>query len=517
MLTKTRTLPWEIHGNSLGGIALAIWWFYVNISSVEWLFTSLNDTSLFNLVLITLVVVGLGILGFWQRQQLSFSPIPQWNRLPVRLILGTGVGGIVLRWSVDIPHLSVILFLIGTYGLLGLFINPKIWRSGLAVAVLFSVVFPFSLPVSVGVGFPIRVMTAYAVEHLLTNWGLPATSSHDIILLEGKVAYVDLPCSGLKSLWTGTLFLLAATWLENRLINWRWLGILLIHILLLIGANIGRVTVLVLINNVLKQPEVAHIVHFPMGIVGFSTACLISWWLLRGVERNEESFGGLNWSRFRSRQGVLDKDRWLLAKVAQKADREVIQELNWVRKTGVILFLTGLVLIPQPLPSQSQVLDVKGLNLPGIIQSQDLPLTEFESNFFDGYKDTQAVKKKFKIGDLSGSLLLVSTTSWQAHHAPELCLIGNGLEVDEMTKKRLAKDVNGRWLSLNNNRASATYWFQSPHRTTDEFLDRFWSDVTRQEKSWTLVSVLFDRSISSDAPEVKTLVDDLHQSLIALQ
>jgi exosortase O len=501
MLTKTRTIPSEVPKNTIAGIAIAIWWFYVNISSVEWLFTSLQDASLFNLILLTVVISGLGILGFWHRHQLNISLVPQWYRLPVGLMLGSGISALILRWSLDIPQLSVVLFLIGTYGLLGLFINPQIWRSGLAVAVLFAVVFPFSLEISVGVGLPLRVMTAYLVEHLLTNWGLPATSSHDIILLEGKIAYVDLPCSGLKSLWTGTLFLLAATWLENRRINLRWFGVLSIHILLLIAANIARVTVLVLINNVLKQPELAHIVHFPLGIVGFSTACLMSWWLLRGVERNED-----NWRSFFSRRGTN----------VQRENTKVFQGINKWQKVGIGLLLTGLVLIPKPPDTYSQVLAVKEFSLPQVIEIQDLPLTQFETQFFNNHDDTQAVKKRFKAGNISGSLLLVSTTSWQAHHSPELCLTGNGLEVDTMTRKQLTKDVSGRWLSLNHNQANAVYWFQSPSRTTDEFLDRFWSDITRQEKSWTLASVLFDRPFNSDSSEVKALVDNIYQGIVDL-
>jgi exosortase O len=503
MLTRTKTIPREIPKHTITGIAIAIWWFYLNIYAIEWLFNSLQDTSLFNWVLLATVTVGLGILGFWHRHQLSFSPIPQWYRLPMGLMIGTGIGALALHWLLDIPHLSVILFLIGSYGLVGLFINSTIWRSGLAVAILFAAVFPFSLQISVGVGFPLRVMTAYLVEHLLTNWGLPATSSHDIILLERKIAYVDLPCSGLKSLWTGTLFLLAATWLENRRINWHWFGVLLIHILFLIGANIGRVTLLVLINNVLRQPDLAHILHFPIGIVGFSSACLISWWLLRGVERHED----VHWRRFFSRRGTK----------AQREDKKVFQGLYKWQKVGIILLLIGLVLIPQPPINSTQVLAIQNLSLPKIIQTQNLDLTEFETSFFDSYADSKVVKKRFELGDVSGSLLLVSTTSWQAHHAPELCLTGNGLEVDEMTKKQLTKKVKGRWLSINHNQANAAYWFQSSSRTTDEFLDRFWSDVSRQEKSWTLVSVLFDRSVSSDASEVQTLVNDLHQGIIALQ
>ena len=44
-----------------------------------------------------------------------------------------------------------------------------------------------------------------------------------IIVLENGVAQVDVPCSGLKSLGTGTLFLLAATSMEDRKLGGRWL------------------------------------------------------------------------------------------------------------------------------------------------------------------------------------------------------------------------------------------------------------------------------------------------------
>jgi exosortase O len=511
MLTKTQTtnIPWQISKGSLGGIGLAIWWFYLNIFAMEWLFVSLQKASLFNLVLFSAVIGGLGILGFYQRHQLSFSLTPQWERSPVCLLLGSGIGALALRWLLDIPQLSIIVFLIGTYGLFGLFINSKVWRSGLVVAILFACIFPFSLEMSVGVGLPIRVMTAYAVEHLLTNWGLPATSSHDIILLEGRVAYVDLPCSGLKSLWTGTLFLLAATWLENRKINLRWFGVLLVHIALLIAANIGRVMMLVLINNVLKQPELAQIVHFPLGIVGFSSACFISWCLLQRLDKNSHNFEGWNFRKIFSRKvpSVREKQRLITSVPTQN---------NYLTKVAVGLCLVGLVLIPQPSEVSENVVKLDRLSLPSAIQTQTLPLTGIENQFFANHPQTIARKQRFKVGNLSGSFLLVSTNSWQSHHAPELCLTGNGVRVDEMTKKQLTADVTGRWLSLNSDRANAAYWFQSPHRTTDEFLDRLWSDITRQEKSWTLVSVLFDNPVQSDTPEVKTLVNDLHQSLVSL-
>ncbi len=107
-------------------------------------------------------------------------------------------------------------------------------------------------------------------------------------MLENSIAQIDLPCSGLKSLWTGTLFLLAATWLENRLLRFRWLLVCLTNILLLIAANTGRILLLVLISNVCDRPDLGHILHVPLGLVGFITAGLVSWLLLQTVPRHQD-------------------------------------------------------------------------------------------------------------------------------------------------------------------------------------------------------------------------------------
>jgi hypothetical protein len=82
-----------------------------------------------------------------------------------------------------------------------------------------------------------------------------------------------------------------------------------------------------------------------------------------------------------------------------------------------------------------------------------------------------------------------------------------------MERKRITPAVQARWLSVGDAKLSATYWFQSPKQTTDDFLSRFWSDVTRRQKNWVLVSVLFDRSLSADSPEIRDFVTAMHDAI----
>jgi exosortase O len=473
---------------AIGGFLIAIAWLYLNISSLIWLFTSLQDTALFNQVIFVATVATVAFLARRYRQQIGFSFVPQLQLAPLLLMLGCGIGAIAINWLLDIEQVSVLLFVLGTYGLAGLFISANFWRKGLPVAVLFACILPFSLQFSVGLGFPIRVLTAYAVEHILNYWQIAAVSSHDIIVLENGIAQVDLPCSGLKSLWTGTLFLLAATWLENRQIKWRWLSICIAHLLLLISANIGRVLLLVLLANVFDRPELAQIVHVPLGILGFSSACFLTWVLLQTVPINPINKVAATQTKFGG--GDLKKKELILCTL-----------------------LIGLSFIPKPPTILAEPLALNRVSLLAQMELKTIPLTKVEQSFFTEYPHTIAQKQRFKSDNLSGSILLVSTTSWQAHHAPELCFVGNGFAVERMDKQQLSPEVIGRWLSLENGKMNAAYWFQSDRQTTDEFISRFWSDVTRQQKSWTLVSVLFDKPEKVDSSEVREFVSNIHQSI----
>jgi exosortase O len=145
--------------------------------------------------------------------------------------------------------------------------------------------------------------------------------------------------------------------------------------------------------------------------------------------------------------------------------------------------------------------------------SESIPLSAAEHRFFDNYPSIVPEKRRFVSGDLSGSILMVANTTWRTYHPPELCLMGTGLKVDRMEKKSLTPAVQARWLSLGDGKYSAAYWFQSPKQTTDDFLSRLWSDVSRRQKNWVLISVLFDRSLSPDSTEIRNFTTTIHDAI----
>lgn len=472
----------------LGTIAISGSWLYLHRSALHWLATAGQDISLFNGAMLVAGALLLTFLGWRYRQIVEFAP--GLYRLPLLLIFGCSVATISTQWLVSFAQLPVGLFLLGSYGLLGLWLAPAVWRRGLPVGMAIACLLPFGVQFSTGVGTPARIFTAQIVEWILHSWQISAISAGDVIVLETGVAYVDLPCSGLKSMWTGTLFLLAATWLEGRQIGLRWLAVGLGNLAFLAIANVGRVLILTILTHVLHQSAWAEILHVPLGLSGFVMASLFTWGLLRWVPKSGNQ-----------------------SKTEEQPQLKPI-ELSWRSQLAVAGLLIALAIVPVPQPDRAiAAVDLSKLQWLAPMQTQPLPLNPPEQKFFADYSGVSTRKQQFQSGDLTGTSVLVSSPTWQAHHSPEVCLAAIGYKIAPAFQQIVTPEVTARWLSLNDGKKSAVYWFQSATRTTDDFNSRFWDDVFRRESRWTMVSVVFDRAYAPEAPAVQEFIKQTHDAI----
>lgn len=488
-------------------ILLIFAWLLGNIWTYQWFIESLPDTNTLNLILLTigLIVLLAQIIprDFCSTESLSL----RFGIYPFLLMLGGEIGAIILKWSLNIPQLTLLCFILGSYGLLGLFISSTAWHRGLSVAIAIACIIPFLVAFNSGLGFPVRVITAHAVAQVLSDFHLSAVSSHDIIVMENGIAQVDLPCSGMKSLWTGTVFLLGATWLESRQLGFRWLLVAIANLLFLIATNVMRVFILVLIIEVFQQQQIADILHLPLGIVGFILASALTWMLLQKVP-----------------QASLD-----LAKIEeQKYYQDKHKNINYLNYQWLLSLVIVLGIIGQFKPFSVDNITLKSINLPSEITTENLALTTAEADFFDSPANPLVQKIRFKSDRLTGrykppnefgghvltgSMLMVASDTWQSHHPPELCFLGNGFKVDKMNSTLINDSINARWLSLQNGKLSAVYWFQSEQTTTDDFVTRIWDYISHRYKTWVLVSVLFDRAENPDSPEIKNFSNTIYQTI----
>lgn len=427
-----------------------------------------------------------------QLRQHKFDPAflhrrPRLSLLPLALVLGGSAAFLLTERFLNVNTLSATLFALGSYGLLGLWLSPERWRAGLPVALLLVGVLPFGHHLQTFVGYPMRIATAALIQHGLQAVGVASVGVDTILIFENGVSQVDLPCSGVQSLWTGALFLLAATWLERRPLSPRWFLIALTLAGLLFVANLARVAILIVTGPVLGWTLLAEMLHVPLGVLGFVLACGAALLLLR---------------------------RLPLA-AASRAFAAPSQP-TWLGPALLgFLILASLLYTPRPVTAGTAV--AATWHFPAELTVQPLPLTAEEWEWLTRDGAESADRFSFAWGDLRGSMILISSSTWRAHHRPERCFEVYGLSLEESRTHLVRPDFPTRFVSLGDGKqtslVSATYWFQSSEQSTDDYATRIWADLAPQRTRWVLVSVLFDGVIDPQDGAAQAFYEALQQAV----
>ena len=471
---------------------LGLWlWFYRSVFTYLAIIFSREDFR-------TNQVALAGVIGLmvWQVRRghlrLRFDTAPQRYLPALALALGGAVFYLLAERFLDINTLSASLFGLASYGLLGLWLPARSWRQGLPVALLLIATLPFGDHMQTFIGYPLRIATATLVRDGLAAAGVPAIGLDTILVLENSVSQVDLPCSGVKSLWTGALFLLAATWLERHPLNLRWLLSAAVFGLLLLAANLARVAVLVVVGQVAGWPLVAEMLHVPLGVLGFGVAAVAVVGLLRrqkqGLDSSLDKENGSKSMTYNPHTILLSRPAWLTP----------------------VLIITILILslLYAPRPATGLTESPPLWYFPAELVTERLPLTPAEIDWLTRDGAVSAERLRFRWRGVSGSLMLIPSNTWRAHHRPERCFEVYGLTLDDSRPYLVQPDFPVRFVSLSDHgqaQLSATYWFQARGRTTDDYATRIWADLSPQPEQWVLVTILFDSPHNPDAVDVQTL------------
>ena len=417
---------------------------------------------------------------------------------------------VLVERFLDINTVAMALFGLATYGLLGLWMAPRAWREGLPAAVLLVGTLPFGDYIDVFIGYPMRIATAGLVRDGLAAAGIGSVGIDTILVFENGISQVDLPCSGVKSLWTGMLFYIAATWVERRRFNLRWVLAALIFVGLLFAANLARVATLITVGEVLGQRLIAELLHVPLGVLGFAVACAAVVLLLRWFQR----FGSLS---VQSVSSVASVDASPLHQAPATP---------WVQPVLLIALLALNVLnSPRPsLASTAAAVAQPTWSLPTELNATTVQLRPGELDWLirDGADSVERLR--FDWRGITGSMLLVPSRNWRAHHHPERCFENYGLLVENAQTVLIDAEATGqplpvRSLTLTNGKPggqlSATYWFQSPTRASDDYGTRLWAAFSLKPEPWVLVSILFDARRDPNSVEVAALHLALRDSVQA--
>ncbi|MCA9969953.1 MAG: exosortase O, partial [Anaerolineales bacterium] len=384
---------------------------------------------------------------------------------------------------VDVHTVAASLFGLASYGLLGLWLAPARWRQGLPAALLLILTLPFGEHMETFIGYPLRIATAVLVRDGLAALGVGAVGVDTILVFENGVSQVDVPCSGVQSLWTGAMFLIAATWIEGRRIGLRWVGTAVIFALALVAANLARVAILVSIGEVLGWRLLAEMLHVPLGVLGFIAACALALHRLRRLPKPPDN--------------------------SQLTIHHSQLTINHSPTLALLLLLTLFALLHTPRPQTGLAQPAPAWQFPSALAVTPLPLKPDEVDWLVRDGAESASRYRFSLGEVSGSLILIPSRTWRAHHRPERCFEVYGLTLDDTRTHLVTAEFPTHFVRLGqgeNGRAlSATYWFQSAAQTTDDYGTRLWADLAAERQRWVLVSILFDDDVAPDHADARAV------------
>lgn len=458
-----------------------------------------------------LVLIGIVALIAYQiytgQFRVQFQTAPRAHPLPLVLALGGSLAYLVSERLLDINTLSAVLFGIATYGLIGLWMSPQSWRAGLPAALLLIGVLPFGEHMQTFIGYPMRIFTAELVRDGLALFGVTSAGVDTILVLENGVSQIDLPCSGVKSLWTGALFFLAVTWLERAALNVRWLLIAGVFALLLFVSNLMRVGMLVVTADVLNVPLAAEMLHVPLGVLGFVGACAAAVVLLRwGNKRGPQTADGGR---------TATNSQALAMPLYAKSEAWAIPQFSLV--LGIALCAMGLLYAPRPETGLAQLAPT--WSFPADLHTEPLPLKSDEQEGLTRDGAESATRYRFEWQGLSGTMILVPSRTWRAHHRPERCFEVFGLQLYDSKAQLVTSDFPLRAVTLRDPkselRLDAAYWFQSSTRTTDDYGTRIWADTSAPGERWVLVSILFNQPLKPNDARATSLFQALNTAVAA--
>ena len=252
------------------------------------------------------------------------------------------------------------------------------------------------------------------------------------------------------------------------------------------------------VGPVLGWNLLAEMLHVPLGVLGFAAACAALVWMLRRfVPAGEEK--PLSIATIGTQPA---RPHWLLP--------------------SLILAILILAIIYSPRPEVAAAQVQSEMQFPAGLSVEPWSFSKGELEWLSADGPLSASRWRFTWNSESGtprygSLLLITSDTWRAHHRPERCFEAYGLTVDSAHSTLLSGDFPLRVLSLSaaseRYHYSAVYWLQAPGRVTDDYATRIWSDLNPQRQTWVLVTILFDTAVDPTRTEFQELYGGLRQTL----
>jgi exosortase O len=341
-----------------------------------------------------------------------------------------------------------------------------------------------------------RIATARIIQDGLHAAGVQSVGVDTILVLESGLAQVDIPCSGIKSLWTGMLFLIAATWIERSAINLRWFLIAALMGVLLFVANVARVGVLVLVGQVAGFEMIAELIHVPLGVLAFGLVCGVVLLLIKTQKPSN----------------YYIPPQIVLSDPENEDASWTMKRPVWLAPLLAVGFVAMAILYtprPQPVLAHGAI----DWRFPTQIQVQADPLSPrlFAWVTQDGAEFADRWDFIYQDGaeEIHGSLMFLTSNTWRGQHRPERCFEVQGIAVEATQTVYFDETFSAQLVMVSGGpqQATALYWLQTGYRATDDFATRIWSDLSTERQPWVLVTLLLDDVYAPNSAEVRSIAE----------
>ena len=474
------TAPWA-RSPALRWALLAAW-ALGHAPALRWLFASLAQPAH---QVQRMVMAGLAAWLLWDVLTRPASPRVHAHAWP--LAVASVAVSALARLATDLRFIHAAVALLMLCALGACFAAESEGRRRLAWLAALLLCLPVQSHVDAHLGLPLRLWTAQAVAPLLQALGAPNVSVESIIVTENGVADVASACSGVRTLWYA-----AALWLFARLVwpqapVWRWLLAGGLGAAAAVGFNALRVASLVLALHHHAPPLLADMAHASLGLLALAVVASVQWLLCHGPAR--------------------PAPRATLAPSPPPSPRQL---------AALAACIAGLALLPAaPAHRPVQPERVRALAWPAEFQAEPIALSNLENDLLLGRHAAIAEKQRFDRHGVRGSLLVVQSSDWRAHHAPELCLLAQGARIEKLERMR-SRHGEFRVMAMQSGRQAAVTWFQSGDRVLPDLGARLWSQLLRPGERWSLVTLVVDSPLAaSDTPDLQDLQDlrDLQEAV----
>ena len=404
--------------------------------------------------------------------------------------------------------LSPILAYFVVYFWLGFWLKPSFWKRSFFVFVLLILTLPILERLQKFIGFPLRLATAKIVSFLLQLVGVGNIPNSTVIMTENYATTIDLPCSGVKSLYFGGVILLVVYFLQQIRLSIKSIILIFLFFALLVFFNIWRVFGLVYVYGVMHLLQAGNSIHVFLGITGFVVSCLFLWFGSEYLRKTHASTSKLSPKKIHF-NGLAQLSKWFNQK-------------NTLIICAVILIVTGTLshtLIKTPDKKATAFEQSITFSSPNTVSSV-IPFSDKENTLFLNEDVTFASKYSLKWQQKDFSLLLVKSTSARSHHDPELCLQGLGYRLlHQQTVPFADAHIKQIEIQTSDDPLSPTglvyYWYVSKDKIITDYSERVWEQFHQPNQQWVLVELVISKSHQPTQEQLNELFNELTESVRA--